>query len=74
MDEQTLKLIISARKSDSEIGELFDQHQSLDREVSALSERPHLTPGETLDLARLKKEKLKLRDALEEMLHQRESA
>ncbi len=74
MDERTLKVIASARGADPHVGELFDQHQSLARKVSALSERPHLTPEEILDLARMKKEKLKLKDALEGMLNERASA
>jgi len=74
MDKQMQDLIASARRSVPEIGELFDQHQHLDREVAELSERPHLTPEESLELIRLKKEKLKLRDALQSMLHQQQAS
>ncbi|MBI4082099.1 MAG: YdcH family protein [Candidatus Lambdaproteobacteria bacterium] len=74
MDEQTLKMIDSVRATHPQIGLLLDQHRDLDRHVSELSARAHLTPEEEIELARLKKEKLHVRDLIETMLpHQQAS-
>ena len=51
------------------------EHRDLDERVADLTGRTHLTPEEDLELHRLKKEKLRLRDKLEEMIqHQPKSA
>ncbi|MBI3992916.1 MAG: YdcH family protein [Candidatus Lambdaproteobacteria bacterium] len=74
MDQRTLDLIDAARKAHPELESLVSSHHELDAQVSHLTERGHLTPEETLELSRLKKEKLKIRDQIEDILHQKASA
>ena len=71
MDQQLIGRIESIRKHHPEVDSLMDAHRSLDEQVVALAERSHLTPEETLELARLKKEKLRIKDQLENMVHAR---
>ncbi len=45
---------------------LMDQHALLDRRVRELDRRVGLTPDEQIELSRLKKQKLALKDRLRE--------
>ena len=74
MDEKTLELIESARKNNPQLEQLLHTHQDLNRQVDALNERSHLTTQEEVELSRLKKEKLRIRDQIEEIVHRRQSA
>jgi uncharacterized protein YdcH (DUF465 family) len=71
MDQQMIGRIEAMRKNHPEVDSLMEAHRTLDAQVAALTERPHLTPEEALELSRLKKEKLRIKDRLEEMLHAR---
>jgi uncharacterized protein YdcH (DUF465 family) len=71
MDQHMISRIEAMRKDHPEVESLLDAHRTLDEKVVALAERSHLTPEETLELARLKKEKLRVKDKLEQMLHAR---
>jgi uncharacterized protein YdcH (DUF465 family) len=71
MDQQMLARLETMRKHNPQVGPLVDMHRDLDGKVLALNERTHLTPEEEVELARLKKEKLRIKDQLEHMLHAR---
>lgn len=59
------------RQHHPEVDSLLQVHRTLDEQVLALSERSHLTAEETLELVRLKKEKLRIKDRLEQMVQAR---
>lgn len=69
MDQQMIGRIEAMRKNHPEVDSLMEAHRSLDAQVTSLTERSHLTPEENVQLARLKKEKLRIKDQLEEMVH-----
>jgi hypothetical protein len=71
MDQHMLRRIEAMRKDHPEVESLLDAHRILDEKVLALGERSHLTPEENLELARLKKEKLRVKDKLEQMVQAR---
>lgn len=62
------------RKIDPDVDSLLRQHRSLDDKVSDLTSKSFLTPEEDLELHRLKKEKLMLKDKIEAVLQQKKSA
>ncbi len=53
---------------------LVQEHRTLDEKVSELSGRPFLTPEDDTELARLKKEKLRIKDQIAELSQVKESA
>jgi uncharacterized protein YdcH (DUF465 family) len=71
MDQQMISRIEAMRHDHPEVDSLMEAHRSLDERVGALTERSHLTPEENVELVRLKKEKLRIKDQLEQMLHAR---
>jgi uncharacterized protein YdcH (DUF465 family) len=74
MDKQTLDLIAANRNSHPELDTLVTEHQALDAKVAELTDKAFLSEEEDAELHRMKKEKLQLRDRIEEILHQRASA
>lgn len=60
--------------SENDIDSLMNQHRSLDENVTNLVNKSYLTPEEDLELHRLKKEKLRLKDKIEAVTHSRKSA
>ena len=62
------------RKSHPEVDTLIQEHRTLDEQVKELSTKAFLTPAEDVELHRLKKEKLRLKDKLEAVIHQQKSA
>ncbi len=60
--------------SENDIDSLMNQHRSLDENVTNLVNKSYLTPEEDLELHRLKKEKLRLKDKIEAVTHSRRSA
>lgn len=56
------------------VDSLIREHRMLDEKVTELSERSFLTPEDNLEMARLKKEKLKVKDKISEMSDQSKSA
>ncbi len=60
--------------SEKDIGSLMNQHRSLDEQVTNLATKSYLTPEEDLELHRLKKEKLRLKDKIEAVTNSRKSA
>jgi hypothetical protein len=71
MDSHVQEQLEVLRKSDPEVDILVREHRALDEKVTDLASKDHLTPEEDLELHRLKKEKLRLRDKLEVMIHQK---
>lgn len=75
MDSRVQEQLEALSKNDPELANLIQQHRALDAQVSDLDAKPHLTPEEDLELHRLKKEKLLIKDRLEAAIHQqRQSA
>ena len=70
MDQQTLESIDALRRSHPEIDTLVEDHRDLDRRVSELSERSYLTAEQDDELHRLKKQKLRIKDEIERLLHE----
>ena len=69
MDRNVQEQLESLRKTDPEVDALVREHRTLDDKVNDLTHKSHLTPEEDVELHRLKKEKLRLRDRLEEVVH-----
>jgi len=74
MDSKMMAIIETVRKTNPEVDRLYHVHQNLNRQVDVLNERSHLTAEEEVELTRLKKEKLYIRDLLEQSIHRRQSA
>ena len=74
MDRKTLEMIESLRFEDPTLNKLMNTHQDLNKQVDDLNQRPHLTTDDTLELTRLKKEKLHVRDEIENIVHRKKSA
>ncbi len=70
-DQQELETL---RKADPQVDSLLQEHRTLDEQVSEMSSKTFLTPEEDLELHRLKKEKLKLKDRIEAVILQAKSA
>jgi uncharacterized protein YdcH (DUF465 family) len=69
MDNTTMDQIARMQRSDPRIESLVERHSVLEDRIRAVGVRDHLTPSETVELARLKKEKLSVRDEIESLLH-----
>ena len=74
MDQATLDQIEAVRTSRPELEVIVQEHHDLDDRVAHLSQSAHLTADEQLELARLKKKKLMLRDQIEDLIHDRKLA
>lgn len=61
-------------QSAPDIDVMQEEHRSLDEKVNHLSGKSHLTADEDLELHRLKKEKLRLKDKIEAVMQHKESA
>jgi len=69
MDSTTLEQIAALQRSDPRIESLVERHTLLEERIRVLTQREHLTPSETVEMARLKKEKLGVKDEIEALLH-----
>lgn len=74
MDQHVQEQLEALRKTDPAVDSLVREHRSLDERVADLSSRSHLTPEEDVELHRLKKEKLRLKDKIEEVLHEQQKS
>ena len=74
MDANTIRLIEAARKNNPMLEQLYQAHNELNRKVDVLNDRVHLSAEEEVELHRLKKEKLAIRDQIEQIVHARQSA
>ena len=64
----------NSHETDLDVDSLHQLHRSLDDKVRDLTSKTFLTPDEDLELHRLKKEKLVLKDRIEAVQHQQKSA
>jgi uncharacterized protein YdcH (DUF465 family) len=69
MDTATIEQIARMPRSDPRIESLVERHTVLEERIRVLFVRDHLTPSESVELARLKKEKLGVKDEIESLLH-----
>jgi len=60
-------------KEDEHFAELVKGHQCLEEQLSRLSSQPYLKSEEEAEMRRLKREELKLRDQIEEILRIRKN-
>ena len=74
MDQRQLDELKAAGNTNPEIETLLREHRTLDEKVADLSERPFLSPDQRLELSRLKKEKLRVKDRIEEFTQRKASA
>ena len=56
------------KQNNEEFARIYDKHRKLDEEVTLLEERRFLTPDEELREKQLKKDKLRLKDQMAEMI------
>lgn len=59
---------------DSRFRQLFSDHHSLDDRLKLLASKPHLTDDEQLEEVRLKKEKLHLKDQMEDLVRRHQTS
>lgn len=69
MDTATMEQISRMPRSDPRIESLVERHRLLEERIRVLSVRDHLTPSESVEMVRLKKEKLGVKDEVETLLH-----
>jgi uncharacterized protein YdcH (DUF465 family) len=69
MDSTTLEQIAALQRSNPRIESLVERHTMLEERIHVLTIREHLTPSESVEQIRLKKEKLRVRDEIESLLH-----
>lgn len=56
------------KQENEEFARIYEKHRKLDEEVAALEEMRHLTPEEEIREKQLKKDKLRLKDQMAEMI------
>ncbi|MPY89771.1 MAG: DUF465 domain-containing protein [Luteitalea sp.] len=55
-------------RTNTEFRELWEQHHELDVQIAEMVDKPHLSEDEQLEEIRLKKQKLQLKDRMEDLL------
>ena len=55
-------------KEDEEFARIYRKHRELDEKVTELEELHHLTPEEEIQEKKMKKDKLRLKDQMAEMV------
>ena len=63
--EETKEIL---KQNNEEFARIYQKHRVLDKEVTILEERRYLTPEEELREKQLKKDKLRLKDQMAEMI------
>jgi len=71
MDQRTLEQLEAIRKDHPEVDDLLREHRTLDEKVTDLDNKTRLSAEEDLELHQLKKEKLRIKDAIESLIHQK---
>jgi len=74
MDQHTLEQIESIREDFPQVDDLLQEHKDLDEKVAALSDKPYLSPEEDVQLHNMKKEKLRIKDEIEQLIQSQKSA
>jgi uncharacterized protein len=65
------ELITQLKGHDAHFTRLFDKHNLLDQEI--LNKEAHIEPGTQIEIERLKKEKLALKDEIYQLLKKKAS-
>lgn len=65
---QDIRLHLMA--TDEHFRELANQHKTYDEQLQQLANRPYLSDQEKVEETRLKKLKLRLKDEMEQIIHQ----
>ena len=61
-------------RTDSRFSELHAEHQQLERLLEALNQKSLHSQDDEIEIKRIKREKLRLKDEMEELLRTREEA
>jgi uncharacterized protein YdcH (DUF465 family) len=61
-------------RSDDRFRQLHEEHQQLERQLEALNQKSLHSEDDELETKRIKREKLRLKDEMEELLRSREEA
>ena len=59
-----MKQVVSLRGHEDRLSRIEARHRELDERIKELGRRPHLTPHEQMELAEIKKHKLKAKDEI----------
>ncbi|MFT3768318.1 MAG: DUF465 domain-containing protein [Minicystis sp.] len=59
-----MKQVVSIRGLETQLSRMEAHHRELDERLEQLSRRAHLTPKEQLEIAEIKKHKLKAKDEI----------
>ena len=70
MEQKAIEQLEAMRKDNPQVDLLLREHRTLDDQVGELANKSFLTTEEEVELHRLKKEKLKLKDKIEDILQQ----
>jgi uncharacterized protein len=68
MEARDLELIDRLTHQDSELKQLWEEHQTLKRDLEKYAGKRYLTPAEELEKKRIQKVKLAGKDRIEEIL------
>ena len=71
MDQNVQEQLEVLRRTDPTVDSLLREHRALDERVTDLTGKSFLTPEEDVELHRLKKEKLRLKDQLSAAVQQK---
>ncbi len=72
MDEMDVKEYL--RRNDETFRQLADQHQAYERELEEYQQKPYLNSEEQIREIELKKKKLFLKDRMQLLIHQHQTA
>lgn len=59
-----MKQVVSVRGLEDRLNRVEARHRELDERLKELGRRPHLTPKEQVEIAEIKKHKLKVKDEI----------
>jgi len=68
MNEEDRRLIEALIPANPELADLVAEHQALEARLDELSQRRYLSDAERLEMARMKKEKLRRKDRIHQLL------
>ena len=61
-------------RTDEQFRRLHEEHQSLERQLETLNQKSLHDEGDELEMKRIKREKLRLKDEMEQLLRARDEA
>jgi uncharacterized protein YdcH (DUF465 family) len=56
------------KQEDEEFARIYRKHRQLDEELKKFGDKPYLTPDEEIQEKKMKKDKLRLKDEMAEMI------